>query len=129
MGFLGPAEYPHQGVSAAASGVQCILEDYNYPGFYCDTTVMGGVLARLETLDFQGLLKCACGNKRLNLQVYPDKVEIQCAHCNAVGIVHAESLDDLKWVKSLKEVCLTPSRRRRLKTVGSNKRKHANRQV
>lgn len=40
------------------------------------------------------------------MEVFPDRIELSCASCDAVGIVFAETVKDLQWIQNMERIQL-----------------------
>jgi len=52
----------------------------------------------------QGLVYCQCGNYNIEIDVFPDRMELQCKKCNGVSIIYAETEEDLSIVQQVDEL-------------------------
>ncbi|NMB11786.1 MAG: hypothetical protein GX977_05815 [Firmicutes bacterium] len=73
---------------------------------FVNVGIMRDVLRRLETWAEQGQLYCGCGNYYLDLDLFPEKVEVVCPRCGSTLVIYAEREEDLAAMEGLKEVVL-----------------------
>lgn len=70
--------------------------------------VMAEVLACLEEKAEAGHLFCRCGNKRIQVEVCPEKVRLSCPRCDSVVLVYAETQEDLATIRAVESVAMVP---------------------
>ena len=58
-------------------------------------------LDHLHRLAKQGDLGCACGNHQLSFELFPDHIELYCKCCEAVGVIYAESADNVRQIEGM----------------------------
>lgn len=106
IGFIGNKEAVMKSVKKAERSLQDIAEELGYDKYFLNPDVMYQVLEVLRNMSDQGRMSCDCGSSQLEVEVYPDRVELLCPNCEAVGIVFAETMKDLQWVREMDEVHL-----------------------
>ena len=53
--------------------------------------VIYAVMEKLSRMVDQGKLGCRCGNKNLAVEILPDRIELACESCDALGIIHTNN--------------------------------------
>ena len=71
-----------------------------------DAAVMREVLTRLQDWVDEGRLYCSCGNRHMEVELFPEKVEVACPHCGGTLVIYAEREEDLLALDGLEEVVL-----------------------
>lgn len=106
VGFIGSRETVMQSIKRADRSIRTFSDELGYDRYYINPEVMNQVLEMLRNLSEEGLMSCSCGEEQLEVEVYPDRVELYCTNCDAVGIILAETVKDLHSVRSLHRVQL-----------------------
>lgn len=107
IGFIGAREPVRKNVQNMNKSVQEMAEELGYGEYFNNAEIMYRVLEHLHSLADTGHLYCQCNNHNLEVEVYPDRLELHCNECGATGIVFAESFKDWEVVRRLGEVVLT----------------------
>jgi ribosomal protein S27E len=107
IGFIGAREPVRKNVQNMDKSVQEMAEELGYGDFFNNPEIMYRVLEHLHSLAGTGHLYCDCCNQNLEVEVYPDRIELHCNECGATGIVFAESFKDWENVRHLTEVVLS----------------------
>jgi len=107
IGFIGSRELVRKNVQNMDKSVQEMAEELGYGEYFNNPEIMYKVLEHLHSIADKGQLYCSCNNNNLEVEVYPDRLELHCNHCGASGIVFAESFKDWEIVRRLGEVVLT----------------------
>ena len=106
IGFIGPKDKITESVQDMNKTVQEMAEELGYGDYFNNPEIMYKVLEHLYDVANNGKISCSCGNINLVVEVYPDRMELHCDNCGAVGIVFAESFKDWENAKKLNEVAL-----------------------
>ena len=106
IGYLGSKEEVVKSVQNMDKTVQEMAEELGYGDYFINPEIMYKVLEHLYSIADYGKISCGCGNINLDVEVYPDRMELHCGHCGAVGIVFAESFKDWENAQRLDEVAL-----------------------
>lgn len=72
--------------------------------YFYNPEIMYQVLNALRRMADEELMSCSCGEKYLELELFPDRVQLNCPYCNAVGIVFAESIKDLQVIENMEGI-------------------------
>lgn len=107
IGFIGSRELVRKNVENMDKSVQEMAEELGYGEYFNNPEIMYKVLEHLHTIADSGHLYCSCSNHNLEVEVYPDRMELHCNDCGAIGIVFGETFKDWEIVRSLSEVILS----------------------
>ncbi|MFZ5943959.1 MAG: hypothetical protein ACOYVD_07595 [Bacillota bacterium] len=123
IGFIGTRDEVRRNVQNMDKTVQEMAEELGYGEYFNNPEIMYKVLEHLHQIADRGGLYCSCGNTNLEVEVYPDRMELHCNDCGAVGIVFAESFKDWETVRHLTEVILTEGTHKYIDDKKPKKRK------
>ncbi len=73
---------------------------------FVNIAIMREVLKQLQTWADEGQLYCGCGNYLMELDLFPEKVEVVCPNCGGTLVIYAEREEDLSAMEGLQEVVL-----------------------
>ncbi len=74
--------------------------------YFADREIMSEALRILERFADTGQLTCGCGNERINMDVYSDKIELACPACGSLLLVYAEHSSDIEPLRRLDGITL-----------------------
>ncbi len=63
--------------------------------YFNNFKVLGKALRQLYTLNKEQKIDCDCGKSEIDIQLFPDRLELRCANCHSVKIIFAETEEDL----------------------------------
>jgi len=106
IGFIGSKDAVLKSVKRVDRSLREIAEELGYDKYFINADIMYQVLDLLRKMTDEGQMSCSCGSSQVELEVYPDRVELLCPQCDAVGIVFAETVKDLQWVHDMGQVHL-----------------------
>lgn len=107
IAYIGPPDKMEEVVSQGEKSLAEMAEDLGFGDYFSNPEVMYGVLDCLYQLAETGDLFCHCGNYDVEIEIYPDRLELKCGYCQASGIVMAQNDADLEALQGLKEIELT----------------------
>ncbi|MBX6377525.1 MAG: hypothetical protein IRY95_03170 [Clostridia bacterium] len=81
--------------------------------YFLNPDVMYEVLGFVYDLADEGRLVCACGNRRLEMDVLPDVVELHCPKCGRDQVIPATAYEDVRRLKELGAAAPSGPRQRR----------------
>jgi len=84
-----------------------LVEDIGGAGFFDNPDIMYLVLEHLNRLSESGRLDCACGNRNIDLEILPDRLQLDCNECGARGLIFAEGPRDLFFLQQLDKIRLS----------------------
>lgn len=56
--------------------------------------IMMKSLDRIKKLDNNGLIGCSCGENSIEMNIFPDRIELKCMKCDGIKLIYAENNDD-----------------------------------
>ncbi len=68
--------------------------------YFSENPILSDVLDEVDNFIKKKKIKCTCGEKSVQKNVYLDRVELVCKSCGARRIFDAASINDIKFVKS-----------------------------
>jgi thiol-disulfide isomerase/thioredoxin len=107
LGYMGEAESLEKLVRRKQNDVESIVNNYGFDDYFTNPQVMFEVLNHLHQIAEEEHLFCMCGNNNIEIDVFPEKLELQCPHCQSIHIIYAETMEDLKIVKQVKVIAMT----------------------
>lgn len=122
IGFIGPYDQVKAMVRRMDRSVWEIAEELGYDTYFVDSEIMCQALDRLNKMTEDGSLDCECGSSHLEVEVFPDRIELYCANCEAAETIFARTKEDLQHINNLKELHISANKKNCLETRHSNKR-------
>jgi len=101
LGFIGPESKVKQIISSQEQELVALADDINSEGYFHNSDIMYEVLNCLHEIAEQGELYCQCGNLKIEVELFPDCLELHCSNCDSVNIIYAETEDDLNVIKQV----------------------------
>ncbi len=71
-----------------------LLEDEAFDDYFEDRETMYQAVTLVNTLSDYGKVSCACGSKRISIDLYPDRLELTCEDCGAHKSLYACNEED-----------------------------------
>lgn len=98
LGFLGHEDAVKVLVAQSRDQADSIVNDDGFDDFFTNPDIMYQILSRLHEISERGDLFCACGQHDIEVEVFPERLELVCPACKSVNIVFAETVEDLQAV-------------------------------
>jgi predicted RNA-binding Zn-ribbon protein involved in translation (DUF1610 family) len=99
LGYIGTAEAVEKIVSRRQHNIESIINNYGFDDYFSNPSVMFEVLNHLHQIAEDNKLFCLCGNNNIEIDVFPEKLELHCPVCQSLHIIYAETVEDLHVVK------------------------------
>ena len=64
-------------------------------GYFNNLKVLTIALKKLYTLNEEDKIDCDCGNSKINIEIFSDRIELKCLNCHSVNIIFTETEEDL----------------------------------
>lgn len=103
--------------------IASFLDELDPEDYINNPTVMMEVLNSLHDIAEDGYLFCECGNVMIDVDIMPDRLELQCTECGAVGTIPAENEGDLEAIRHAALIELTAKGTDCLDTSGKDSHK------
>ena len=68
--------------------------------------IVYAVMEKLGKMVERGQLGCRCGNKNLAVEILPDRIELICEACRAVGIIYTDNKEILHIIDGMGSISL-----------------------
>ena len=95
IAFLGPEDEVGEMARNAEEDLSGMMADAQGDDYFDNPEVMYDVLNHLHHLAEAGQLQCPCQEGEVEVEVYPDRVELHCTHCHRWWTVRAGREEDL----------------------------------
>lgn len=99
LGYLGNAPDV-----CAAADLWDNADNAGFDDYFVNPAVMFEILNHLHDIAEKKGLYCQCGNRKIEVELYPERLELRCPQCSSCSIVYAETDDDLQVVQRIKNI-------------------------
>jgi hypothetical protein len=107
LGYLGERGTLEKIIRRKQNDVDSIINNFGFDDYFTNPQVMFEILNHLHQIAENDRLFCACGNNNIEIDVFPEKLELQCPCCQSIHIIYAETLEDLRVVKKVQVIAMT----------------------
>jgi hypothetical protein len=107
LGYMGEHEALGRVIRRKQNDVDSIINDFGFDDYFTNPPVMFEILNHLHQIAAADRLFCACGNNNIEIDVFPEKLELKCPKCQSLHIIYAETLEDLWVVKKVQTIVMT----------------------
>lgn len=101
IGFIGSDEAVRAVVQRHQAQVDTAMADAGFHDFFDEPDVMYEVLHYLKGWAEGGALSCPCGNRKIEVSIHPDRLELHCHTCGRFNMLSATSWRDVECLKSM----------------------------
>lgn len=106
VGFIGPKQKVSQAYQDREKSIGELAAELGYEEEFENPEVMLKILDHLHHLAQKGALGCGCGNHQLSFELLPDRIELYCEYCEALGIIHADSGENIRPIEGMTSLTL-----------------------
>ncbi|MCL6636225.1 MAG: hypothetical protein K6T29_10770 [Peptococcaceae bacterium] len=101
LGYIGPEQKVREMAFNHEQELEALVREFGCDGYFHNSEVMYEVLNCLHDIAEQGSLYCQCGNHKIEVDIFPDRLELQCRECDSVNIIYAETEEDLQVIQQV----------------------------
>lgn len=101
VGYIGSKQKVALACRERENAIGEMALEFGYEEDFENPEVMLRILDYLHRLAKQGDLGCACGNHQLSFELLPDRIELYCESCEAVGVIYADNTDNVLQIESI----------------------------
>ena len=105
-GFIGPKQKVAQACHEREKSIGELAVELGYEEEFENPEVMLKLLDHLHHLAKDGSLGCGCGNNNLSFELLPDRIELYCEYCEAIGVIYADNKENVRIFESMSSVDL-----------------------
>ncbi|WP_227762612.1 hypothetical protein [Zhaonella formicivorans] len=129
IGYIGPKNKVRQCVQKQDRSLAEMAEELGFADYFDSPDIMYDVLDRLYQIAENGNLNCNCGNQNIEIEIFPDHLELRCDYCRSSARIMARTEEDLEYIMNSTAIQLAESgfdftrlnkTRRRKKSKNSN---------
>jgi len=106
VGYIGPKQKVTQACHEREKSIGELAVELGYEEEFENPEVMLRILDHIHRLAKQGDLGCACGNQQLTFELLQDRIELYCECCEAVGVLYADSADNVHQIEGMNSLYL-----------------------
>ncbi|NLJ99695.1 MAG: hypothetical protein GX318_00460 [Clostridia bacterium] len=107
VAFVGSEENVREAIENSNKSLAEMAEDLGFGDYFTNPEIMYGILDYLNQLAEDGNLYCQCGYYNIEIEIYPDRLELKCDACGCMGMIMAQKEKDLEAVRDLPKMELT----------------------
>ncbi|MFZ5596739.1 MAG: hypothetical protein ACOY31_06965 [Bacillota bacterium] len=104
LGHMGSGEKVRKITSGRERELEILVSEFGRDGFFHNSKIMYEILRCIHQIAERDDLYCQCGNSHIEVEIFPDRLELQCADCGSINIIYAETEDDLAVVRQVEEI-------------------------
>ncbi|HHV71343.1 MAG TPA: hypothetical protein GXX38_01870 [Clostridia bacterium] len=102
ISFLGWGEKLQE--KLAQGNGEDLAKELNCTDYFINPEVIFKCLDYLHDLMRRGRISCQCGNEKLEVEVFPEKIELACPRCHSLGMVAAEVEEDYLRLQTIEQI-------------------------
>lgn len=107
LGYVGSEESIEKVIRQKQDDLGSIFNNFGFDDYFTNPQVMYEVLNHLHQIAEENNLFCSCGNNQIEIDVFPEKLELHCPYCQSIHVIYAETIEDLCLVKQTRFIAMT----------------------
>jgi len=84
--------------------LEALFGEFVCSSYFHNPRIMYQVLVCLHSIAEHGGLYCQCGNCKIDVDIFPDRLELHCRDCDSINIIYAETEEDLKVIQQVESI-------------------------
>lgn len=101
LGYIGADRQVRELAENVEDELEELLDEFGYDDYFANPDIMGQVMHYLRDIVEKDNLYCQCGNHQIDVDIFPDRLELHCKECDSINIIYAETEDDLKVIQQV----------------------------
>ncbi|ADL13726.1 hypothetical protein [Acetohalobium arabaticum] len=81
-----------------------IFSEIGIENYFSNSDIMLLALNSLYDIADSGDLFCQCGNRDIEIDMFPGRIELFCRECDGLITINAETEEDLTFLKNIKKI-------------------------
>ncbi len=107
VGYIGKNNWVKEKIKEQPHTLAEFAKQMGFTEYFTNPEIMYEILEHVYHVAENGNLYCSCGNYDLNIEIFPEYIELFCEECGYSDIISAETEDDLNKVIFLSKIKLT----------------------
>lgn len=107
--FLGQKEIGRRKLEELGFEANDIIYEGNRNDVFVNFDIITKALLKLFDLEKKDKIKCDCGNSNIKIELFSDRVELQCLSCHSTKLIFAETEEDLDIILNKDMISLKKS--------------------
>jgi hypothetical protein len=107
LGYIGSEASIEKIIRQKQDDLDSIFNNFGFDDYFTNPQIMMEILNHLHQVAEENHLFCSCGNNQIEIDVFPEKLELHCPVCQSLHIIYAETFEDLHMVKKASSISLT----------------------
>lgn len=107
LGYIGVEASIDRIIKQKQDDMGSIINNLGFEDYFTNPQVMIEILNQLHQIADENNLFCSCGNNQIEIDVFPEKLELHCPFCQSIHVIYAETIEDLYIVKKVKLIVMT----------------------
>jgi hypothetical protein len=107
VGFIGKTNWIKDKIKEQPHTLAEFAKQMGFTEYFMNPEIMYEILEHIYHVAENGNLYCSCGNYDLDIEIFPEYIELFCEDCGFSEIITAKTEDDLNRVIFLSKIELT----------------------
>ncbi len=107
LGYIGVEASINRIIRQKQDDIGSIINNLGFEDYFTNPQVMFEILNQLHQIADENNLFCSCGNNQIEIDVFPEKLELHCPYCQSIHVIYAETIEDLYMVRKVKLIIMT----------------------
>jgi len=104
VGNIGPVSKIGEIVMSHEQELGTFFGEVGRDSYFHNSRIMFEALNRLHDIVEDGELYCQCGNHKIEVDIFPDRLELHCKNCDSINIIYAETEEDLNVIQQVDSI-------------------------
>lgn len=104
--FLGSSQMAKKVLLEQSIEIGNIENDSKTKDYFNNFKVLAKILGILYTLKKENKINCNCGYSQINIELFSDRIELECLNCHSVKLIFAETEEDLSVLSKKDKIIL-----------------------
>ncbi len=95
IGFIGKHKDIQKLISQHEKYSYKAIDEIGFYDYFDDSNIIMKSISRIRELEKKGRVFCDCGLGDIEINLFPDRIELNCLNCNSIQMIYAQNKEDL----------------------------------
>lgn len=106
IGYIGKHKDVQKLLSEQERNSYKTIDELGFYDYFDNSDVVMQSISKIRELELNDKVFCDCGYGDIEINLFPDRIELNCLNCNSIQMIYAENEEDLKNLANKESIIL-----------------------
>ncbi|WP_026893525.1 hypothetical protein [Clostridiisalibacter paucivorans] len=83
-----------------------VLNELKFYDYFSNFDIMMECVNKIRELQNTGNILCDCGEGRIKIDLFEDRIELKCVNCGSIQLIYAENKEDFNRISKINKIIM-----------------------